>query len=269
MTSNVISEYRVFRYIHRLIYKLYIFIKVGFYRIMNRSKPKILIFTDSRGFDVEKKQNRFDPFDCYPGFLIKNYNVEYSICPEKHTTIMDFLDRYQDKLDNYDHIILHAGIVEFSPRHKSVSKKLIYEQKPCYDKVFGKDNMLKHLDGDLGVDYEGEKTINMYSFDMARNNLIPLLSKIDNLLWIGCNNFVEGWEGNYAKERPKNIRIVEEYSRLFTSLLPNCIDLSDWRDDEIKIYTCDNIHLTKSGHVELFNRIEKNISGKIKNKITT
>jgi hypothetical protein len=250
------------QYCDRRASKVYCLIKLGIYRLRNRNKIKILLFTDSRGFDVDKKGYYVNPFDCYPGLLIKDYNVDYCVCPEKHTTIIDFFNRYHDKISNYDFIILHAGIVDFSPRHKSVAN-LMYEQKLWYDKIFGKENMIKHLAGNLEVEYEGEQMINMFSIEMAEKHLIPKLSKIKNLIWIGCNNFVDGWEGNYPKARPKNIKLVEEYSRIFIRKLPHSIDLSDWSEEEVRIFTYDNIHLTKAGSHEVFRRI-KNVISNIK-----
>jgi hypothetical protein len=249
---------RIASSIAKRVYVGYIHAKVFFYRIKNRNRERVLVFSDSRGFDIVKRETRFNPFNGYAGLLIKKYNVHYSICPERPTTIIDFLKRHEGKCNNYDFIVLHAGIVDFSPRHRSVAKKLIYEQKP-YDRIFGKDNMMTHLGGNLGVEYEGEQTINMFSLEMAEKFLIPRLAKMNNLIWIGCNNFVDGWEGNYFKPRPKNIKLVEEYSRLFARSLPNCVDLSDWDENAVMLYTCDNLHLTKAGHEELYRRIDNKI----------
>lgn len=115
----------------------------------------------------------------------------------------------------------------------------------------------------MDVEYEGDKTINLYSLEMAKKYIIPELLKIKNLIWISCNNIVDGWNGNYFRERPKNIKLIEKYSKLFCKYLPNVINLHVWSNDEVKKYTCDNMHLTNEGsdfiYTKLTNRIEKNI----------
>ncbi len=196
----------------------------------------------------------------YPGSLIRRYYVDPFLCPEKHTTIMDFLKTYENSQNHYDIIIAHVGIVDFSPRHQSTALNEIYKiKKDWYDRIFGEANMLEYLNSNLGIKYEGDNTINMFSLQMAENRLIPYLNNIPNLIFIGCNNFVKGWQGNYFKPRPENISLVDDYSRLFCSNLHNAIDLSDWSDTEVKLYTYDNLHLTPEGGGILLSRIVEKI----------
>ena len=77
----------------------------------------------------------------------------------------------------------------------------------------------------LNCDYEEDKTINMYSLEMAYKFVIPRLLDIPNLIWIGMNKIDVSWRGNYWKDRRKNIRIVEDYSRLFAKNFPCTLDL--------------------------------------------
>lgn len=241
--------------------------KARLYKYLNAGRQQVFLYTDSRGFDITHKNFSADPFTSYPGYFIKRYCVNYFLCPEKHTTLMDFLKAYESAAKEYDFIIAHVGIVDFSPRHQSIAKQVYELKKDMYDKIFGEEEMIRHLNSDLGVAYEGENTINMFSLKMAEEKLIPYLLRMNNLIWIGCNPFVKGWEGNYFRKRPENISFVEEYSRLFCSALPFSVDLSSWADDEVKKYTFDNIHLTKLGEKILINKIQQQM-GVIKSAIS-
>ena len=224
----------------------------------NGSRPRILLYTDSRGFRIRGRYAVNDPMHFYPGELVKRFNVECHICPEKHTTLVDFLHTYQSSSRDFDVVVAHVGIVDFSPRgRKSAREQLYLSKKSLYDEVFGEDAMERHLAGNLGFEYEGDQTINMFSLAMAEESLLPRLRAIPDLVWIGCSRFVAGWRGNYFRERPPNISIVEDYSRLFCETLPNCVDLSDWSDMDVKKYTCDNVHLTVLGGQVLLARLKE------------
>jgi len=231
--------------------------KIHFFQKCNQNKKKILLYTDSRGFEISNKFYKIDPFCFYPSYFIKNYNVDLYLCPEKHTTLMDFIKIYEQSEKNYDFIIAHVGIVDFSPRHQSVALKEIYPLKrDWYNKIFGEKNMLTHLESNFDDMYEGENTINMFSLEMAEQYLLPYLITIPNLIWIGCNKVIPEWRGNYFRDRPKNIHIIEKYSELFCKKLENPIDLSNWDHNDIKKFTYDNIHLTKSGGFVLLKKIK-------------
>ena len=172
----------------------------------------ILIFTDSRGSYKEPNSN----YKLYTEKLSENYNVSSYIYKYKWTTILDFLNLLNNgtiKPENYDYVILHVGISDFSPRHSQIAINNIYkDKKQIFDSVFGEENIKKYLNTDFNIDYEGDKTINLYSIEMAKMYIIPILQKINNLIWIGSNNIVDGWNGNYFRERPKNIKIIENFS---------------------------------------------------------
>lgn len=243
----------------------------GYYKLHSEKekhltkKIKILIYTDSRGQDMLKDFS----FKFYPEKLEEKYFVDKVLCPHKWTTTLDFLEFYEKAgLSNYDLIILHTGIVDHSPRHREIAIKRIYKSKKyIFDKTFGKANMKTHLRSDLGVVYEGDKTINMYSKKMAKLFLLPKLKEIKNLVWISHNKIVSDWNGNYWKDRPKNIHIIEEYAKLFLQELgkENCIDLMSWSNDEIKKYTLDNMHLTKIGSDYVYKEIVKKIDNQESN----
>lgn len=240
----------------------------------------ILIFTDSRG--------QHKPTGCdYPifGELLSadpQLNVELVLCPMKWTTTVDFIDHYTpEMLAKYDYVVLYTGIVDWSPRRLSsaqqdlynnplsannsnwllntrdYSKKVINNKKRAFDQVFGASNMTKHFSKPLNAEFEGESIANLYSLDMAKSNLVPRLAAIPNLIFISANRFVEGWKGDYKKQRPDNMSLTHAYSDLFSEALPvdRVIDLRKWSAEEVKVYTCDNLHLTQRGSDFIYGKI--------------
>ena len=237
-------------------------------------KYKILIFTDSRGQHVPNGSDH----KIFTELLAENPNIDADmfLCPMKWTTTLDFFYTFKnDELKKYDYIILYTGIVEWSPRPaKSVindiynnqseenlsaidlntnvyKSKVVNNKKKIFDNVFGISQINKYLKNNLEVNYEGDKTNNMYSLEMAKNKLIPLLVKIPNLIFINSNKFVPNWEGDYKRGRPKNINFTEKYSELFANQLKNAgkivVDLLKWDYEEVQKYTCDNLHLSEKG----------------------
>lgn len=243
---------------------------------------KILVFTDSRG--------QHKPAGCSHEIFAERLasdprlSVEMFLCPMKWTTTLDFLEIFSlEQLSHYDHVILYTGIVEWSPRPASsarsdlynnlntanvnnvglntrdYSKKIINNKKAIFDSVFGADEMAAHLSNPFDVEFEGKKTINMYSLDMARKYLIPIISKIPNLIFVTANRFVPGWEGDFKRGRPSNIKITEDYSDIFAEDLAcagvSLIDLRKWSLEEVQLNTCDNMHLTKRGSDYIYEQI--------------
>lgn len=244
-------------------------------------KRKILIYTDSRG---QLTPHGVDPFDLYSILLSNRSDIEAEVvlCPMKWTTTVDFLDFMNGrKPADYDAVVLHAGIVDWSPRPQSsawndlyenqklahqgnvllntrdFSKKVVNNKKASFDSIFGEDEMRRHLQSDFGVDYEGQPTINMYGLEMAETSLLPRLAAIDNLVFVNSNRFVPGWEGNYTRGRPANIAVTERYSELFRDVLgpDKVIDLLQWSEADTRRFTCDNIHLTKQGSDRVYDMI--------------
>jgi hypothetical protein len=245
---------------------------------------KILIFTDSRGQHkpAGSVHNIFpERLARDPRFVVDNY-----LCPFKWTTTLDFLGTFDAKtLAQYDLVILYTGIVDWSPRpQKSAveevynhpnphnlgnltantgvySQKVVNNKKRLFDSVFGKDAMQRHFSKPFDVIYEGSPTQNLYSLEMAERHLIPKLREIPNLLFINANRIVSGWDGDYWKKRPENISMTHQYAELFSRLLPaeRLIDLSQWTDNEVQRYTCDNIHLSAEGSDFVFNQVVRHI----------
>lgn len=239
---------------------------------------KILIFTDSRGQHIGKGSTH----KVYGDMLsrLDGIEVEAYYCPFKWTTTLDFLVSFsQKKLREYDLVVLQTGIVDFSPRTQNsayfdlyknteeenkqnlalntrdYSKKIKNYKKQFFDNVFGESSMEKHLGNPMDSFYNGEKTNNMYSLDMARLCLVPLLNNISNILYVNTNKIVKDWNGDYPRERPSNMSLIHGYCDLFSKEITNCIDLSVWNDSEIRQYTTDNVHLTEEGNRFIYNRI--------------
>lgn len=249
---------------------------------LSKKRKRILVFADSRG--------QHKPAGCnHPVFGERlaadpRLDVDLFLCPMKWTTTLDFLERFdQATLAKYDHVILYTGIVDWSPRKLSnafndlydsattlneenlrlntreYAKKIVNNKKRIFDSVFGGAEMAKHFEAPYDTLYEDEKTINMYSLEMARRSLLPRLLAIPNLIFITSNRFVPGWRGDYRRERPANISLTHEYSSLFAEMLPSerVIDLLQWSNDEVKLFTCDNLHLTQRGSDFIFEKLMK------------
>lgn len=218
----------------------------------NLKRKKILIYTDSRGYNVISKWGK-NPFESYILRLCFNYRTDYFICKEKFTTIVDFLILYDRiRLNKYDAVILHCGIVDFSPRPLSniskVKESKVLSQR--FNDLFLKNEI--HYQSNLGNLYAGEETNTLYSIEYLMEEIIPKLCEIPNLIWINSNHFVKGWEGNYVKGRPENIdQIVSSFDHVLEESLNNKINLKTWSDADIKMYTIDNIHFTKKGFIKL------------------
>lgn len=209
------------------------------------SARRILLYTDSRGDNLP---DHID-YQHYGERLAEWHSIDAYLCPEKWTTVIDFLELYEH-LDTkaYDLIILHAGAVDASPRSQTIMLEQIYPpKKRMFDKVFGESNIQAYLKSDLNCEFEGDKTINMYSPRMAARDLLPRLRQIPNLIWVGANRIVPNWRGNYWRDRPANIQIIEEYSKLFRDELPQTVDLLEWSLEDVQRFTFDNIHPNKDG----------------------
>jgi glycosyltransferase involved in cell wall biosynthesis len=222
-----------------------------------KKRKRVLLYTDSRGTNIRGHCDYMH----YGARLAEQFNVDMYLCPEKWTTTLDFLVLCKHiRFEDYDAVILHTGIVDAAPRHQKVAIEQIYStKKAIFDEIFGEQKTWQHLNTDLGCEYEGDKTINFYSLDMARECLLPDLKKIPNLIWIGGNRIVPGWRGNYWKERPANTSIVEQYFTLFASTLDHVVDLMVWNCDQVRQLTFDNVHPNKEGSDFIYERLLQQI----------
>lgn len=221
---------------------------------------KILLYTDSRGYNVISRFGK-NPFTSYVSRLVKKYDIDFCICPEKFTTIVDFISFVKSaKWKSYDFVIMHCGVVDFSPRPLSNISK-VKESKhgsEPFEKLFR--NNQEHYKNYAGIKYYEEDVVTLYSKEYLQQEIGPELKLISNLIWIDSNNFVKGWEGNFARGRPKNINEeVNKYDEALFPFVKNRISLKNWNDQQIKQFTIDNIHFTDAGFVEITRLINEKI----------
>jgi hypothetical protein len=232
------------------------------WRLKNKNKKKILIYTDSRGHEISKLKNKHNPFSGYAKFFIQNYNTTTFICPEKHTTLYDFLYFMKHNKEPYDFVISHTGVVCFAPRPFKQGQEVVQLKKEKIIDLFGEEvyNRIQTFSG-YTEEYAGEKTTAIVPEFMV--DLIGAeLNKIPNLIWLSCNPVIDGWLGNYNKPRPENLGIVSDKSKAIIPLLKNVkvVDITNWSEQEIKKYTCDNVHLTEAGMNYLQTQLTESIT---------
>lgn len=232
-------------------------INLHYYKIKNHNKKKVFIFSDSRGFEITDWKNRKNPFSSYMKTFIKNYNCDVYVATKKHTTILDMLDKLNKNKTNYDFIIAHVGVVDFSPRKYSQLKEIYSYKGGLLKKYFSLDELNSNLKNPYTASYKGEPTVSMYSKDMFIKKIAPILSRFENMIWISCSPILVDWRGSYWDERPKNMNIVLEYDKEVKKVVKNFIDLSVWTPNEIKLKTSDNIHPNKIGFQEIEQNIKK------------
>lgn len=243
-------------------YLFFVQIYVSYWKIKNLKKDKLLIYTDSRGFEVTKFHNRKTPFNSYIGKLVQEYSCEVFICPEKYTTFFDFFELISRKNTNkYKYIICHIGVVDFSPRPQSSIPNILTNKQTkiidCFDKEIFNSLM---SEGCYEISYYGEQTKSLLGANMIKL-LADKLNGISNLIWISCNPVDLNWNGNYFRKRPNNINLVNEYSQQLITYLRNAsiIDLTSLSLEEVRVLTCDNIHFNSRGMNYIHDLIKKKL----------
>lgn len=237
------------------------------YNFKGIGKDRIFIYTDSRGFLVNCLLCNKTPKSSYIDMLSNGYKIDYQLCPKKHTTILDFLDFVEKKdLSKYKYIILHLGIVDFSPRPLTQ-----------FDMVYNKkNNIVKRLFHDIemkpefyDIEYENEKTFSLYDTDFLQKIILPRLveiSKTTKIIWIGLNKVDVNWNGNYSKNRPSSINMILTYQKLIVDFLQNSAHAIEYLDiDEIqsfmlKVHTVDNMHLSRDGFILFYRNIASKLN---------
>ena len=245
---------------------------------------KVLIFTDSRGQykDSFSNKNIFTE-KLHQYFKNKNILCNMMLCPFGWTSTIDFIQCIEEKHINpdiYDIIILYTGVVEYSPRPLSNFYEAFcnYNEKISIDRLMNdKPPRILNNKKQFFINFFGPNNLNIMNYDIKYNEedtrslinlkmhelyVIPYLQRLNNkLLFINSNKIVEGWEGNYLKKnplgRPKNINIINTFSKINKNKFKNIIDLSIWNNEDIKKYTVDNMHLTYKGSEYIYNEILK------------
>jgi hypothetical protein len=233
-----------------------------YYQHKNIDRPKLLVFTDSRGYEVTQAWNRKSAYASYVGKLCKYYQVDYVICPEFSTTVVDFLYEYQQRKDNgkhYDAVIAHVGVVDFSPRPTSMLDDMMKEKSHKISTLFGDvkiTELMQYHKNAFKDLYFGKTVKNFYAQSFLKKQILPKLQAIDNLIVIGCSPVLTDWRGNYWRDRPNDMNMIIDYCSEYKVALANYIDMSELTREEIMEYTIDNIHLSQSGFNYVYHLIK-------------
>lgn len=220
-------------------------------RMTRRRRPSTVLFTDSRGYNIGVPRHRRNPLTSYGKVLSQSLRIHPQIDRHRPTTLVRFIE-FADSRKPPDIWIVHAGIVDFSPRPLSHIEGLLRAGLGgALYTIFPRKELENHWRRARYGWYRDEELTNLYSLEMAERYLVPRLQSIPNLVWIGCNRVLPYWHGTYGKPRPDAIALVEEYSCLLVDQLPNSIDLSGWTDAQIMKFTVDNVHLSNEGADEL------------------
>jgi len=247
-----------------VFFVLHLWYKIIF--LIPSDKRKILIYTDSRGFLVDCFACYKTPRKSYIEMLHKNFRIDYQICTQKHTTIIDFLDYVSNKnLEKYAYIVLHLGIVDFSPRPMNQLKLVFHKKNKLAQRLFPGDKMNYQQYNDL---YESEKTFSLYEEQFLEKIILPELNQISKkvpIVWLGVNSVDLNWNGNYVKKRPKNINNILKYQGKIIKYLDThatnitYIDIDNILEFNLKKHTLDNMHLSIDGFKLFYSQLIKEL----------
>lgn len=223
----------------------------GYQRTRSRRGPRVLVYADSRATNVIGPLGK-SVFGTYVAQLMPHYRVYPVILPRSHTTLVDFLNHHDADRRAYDAVLLHCGIVDFSPRPVSSIPRIAAAKSrdPGFAELFA-DNRAYHREAH-GPEYGGEPTTTLYSPRYLDDVLVPRLRAIPHLVWVSTNDFVPGWEGNYTRGRPVDIgRRIAEFEAQLRPALSHVVDMHVWSDEDVQRFTIDNVHYTRSGVTEM------------------
>jgi hypothetical protein len=256
-----------------------------------RRKPRILLFTDSRGeLKPTFRDKLIFPEKVKAELETRGTKVDLILCPFKWTSTIDFIELVETgqlNIDRHDRIVLYTGVVDWSPRPvssyracmKGTTKapldlktlkrtkrppRLANQKMAFFRQFFGTRAYNAHARSTFNVEYRGEPTTNLYSLQMLETRVIPYLQGLgERLIFINSNRLVPGWEGDYIAKnpdgRPKNIRVLEEYAEKMSEAF-DCIDLLKWSERQVKKLTVDNMHLTHAGSEWIYERLMNRLS---------
>jgi hypothetical protein len=216
-------------------------------RARNVAKPSVLVYADSRATNVIGPLGK-SVFGTYAARLMRHYRVYPVILPRPHTTLVDFLNHWDRDRRAYDAVLLHCGIVDFSPRPAPSIPRIAAAKSgdPGFAELFA-DNAAYHREPQ-GPEYEGVPTTTLYSPRYLEDVLVPRLAAIPKLIWVTTNDFVPGWEGNYTRGRPIDIGTrIAAFEALLRPALEHVVDMHTWSNDDVQRFTIDNVHYTRSG----------------------
>lgn len=222
-------------------------------------RKRVLIYTDSRGFEVTKAWNRKNPMSSYIRKFQLHYSCDVQLCPRKFTSLLDFLEFWETRVNcDYEYVILHCGIVDFAPRPMN-SYSEMYSSKIKLIERYNLAGVLANDQAAEGQRYCGELTRAFLTEEAVQSVIIPKLVSVPGLIYVGINRVLSDWDGMYWRKRPGNINDQLILSRKLETQLPMSIDLSDWSDIEIRRFTSDNVHLNQLGFNYVYRQIGKQI----------
>lgn len=241
---------------------------IAYYKVKNTKKPRLFVYTDSRGYEISTILTRKSHRKSFIHSLIKEYNCDVYICPEKHTTFIDFYDVLKSSgVKDYASIICLVGVVDFSPRRLSEISAIREVKFPKLEQ-FSEVNYRSDWSESYSVEYLGENTASFLGFDGLKD-IASLLLSYRNVIWISCNPVDLSWRGNYFRDRPKNINVVNDLSKEMIKILAghngiSIVDNTGWNLEEVRKYTCDNIHYSDEGMKLLGNKLKYIIDANLK-----
>ena len=185
-------------------------------------KKRILYISDSRGFLVGSFLSYKNHFG---NQLITGLQQDYVVLPiinrQKHTTISDGLNFVKRTRFKFDLIVLHLGVVDFSPRASSSaalvrSKKisLLVKNSMCElnsgsEVIMDASNLVQRE----AAMFDGEATdaIANHTYVAMIKNMIDDIS----LPMIAITTNVVDLSGNYWRDRPTNMNSYLSVEREF------------------------------------------------------
>jgi hypothetical protein len=231
-----------------------------YYRARNRRKRHILVYADSRGMNLYSRLGKTG-HGTYVWRLRRKYHLTYALCPEKYTTLVDFIEFMKSHdAAAFDAVVCHCGIVDFSPRPMSSLGQLKGTKAGSgpFAELFS-ENETYHQNPFDEV-YRGEHTINLYSEQYLSQHLLPQLSAIPRLIWVNSNRTAPGWNGNYHRGRPINLdQVISRFDAVMTAGIPTQVDLSSWSPQDTMRFTIDNVHYTSTGFERVAQLIDEAI----------
>jgi hypothetical protein len=227
----------------------------AFLRLRNRRQPRLLIVTDSRGFDYQGGAR--NTRRSYIRSLQRDYQV--TLVADSQFTLVDFLASVSR--EDYQAIILHCGVVDASPRPMDSLHRLLGSRTGRREWDALRTASADHYDIPFPTRFEGEATTTLYSLEYLRERVLPELATISKLIWISSNRFAKGWDGTWQRGRPENVNdVIRRFDEEMLAALPRTVDLWDWSPEQVMRMTIDNVHFTPQGFREIERRVRDRLA---------
>ena len=234
--------------------------------------PKALYFSDSRGFLVGSYVGYKNHLrNSIVGRLNSKLAVKIEINKYSHTTLADLFYEYSiEDLNSFDFLVIHLGVVEFSPRRNVDAVAIRNDKLEKFGKVkitkgsVEEKVFLQALNARTAASYENDGTDSIVNADLYKKYMEKLESVKVPIIAITTQAVLDDWRGNYWRARPRNMNSFLALEREFWKrVTPNVIQIPD---DEylIKKFTMDNIHPTKLGFRHLADEVDRVVQKIIK-----